>query len=277
MTALLIFLVAVSGVNTLLLPASPVGLATPFSVSKDAEAIFYNPANFEAQNNYQIWCSYNRFYLSMQSVSLTLSRKIKTVNVGIAFLNFDYGDIEWHPNYPSEDSLTYYSANDFTAVLGASLPITPQGKIGINLKYISENILIYSDYALAFDISFAYAGTRAGISLGASDIGSKIKLNNEDVNLPARMSVGAFYDFKKFTPSFDIHYLVNTAEFEGGFGIDFSIHRIANLNGALLYRDGVYPGFGLGIRPGNLIIKYAGALYPHNLGLINTIGIGFEF
>ena len=68
MTALLVFLVAVSGVNTLLLPASPVGLATPFSISKDAEAIFYNPANFEAQNNYQIWCSYNRFYLSMQSV-----------------------------------------------------------------------------------------------------------------------------------------------------------------------------------------------------------------
>ena len=91
------------------------------------------------------------------------------------------------------------------------------------------------------------------------------------------MSIGAFYDFKKFTPSFDIHYLVNTAEFEGGFGIDVSVHRIANLNGAVLYRDGVYPGFGLGIKPGNLIIKYAGALYPHNLGLINTIGIGFEF
>jgi hypothetical protein len=277
MAAFVFFLIATSGVNTLLLPASPVGITTPFSISKDAEAIFYNPANFEAQDNYQIWCSYNRFYLSMQSVSLALTKKIKTFNMGIAFLNFDYGDIEWHPNYPSEDSLTYYSGNDFTIILGGSVPITTQGKIGVNLKYVSENILIYSDYALAFDVSFTYVGTKAGITFGATNIGSKITINNEDVNLPARISLGTFYDLKKFIPSFDIHYLVNTAAFEGGLGIDIPVHKIANLNGAVLYREAPYPGFGLEIRPGKLIIKYAGALYPQNLGLINTIGIGFEF
>jgi hypothetical protein len=277
MVAIVLFLISTSGVNTLLLPASPVGMTTPFSVSKDAEAIFYNPANFRAQDNYQIWCSYNRFYLSMQSVSLALSKKIKNINFGIAFLNFDFGDIEWHADYPSEDSLTYYSGNDFTMVLGGSVPITAQGTVGLNLKYISESIYIYSNYALAFDVSFAYIGTKAGITFGAANIGSKLTLHNESVNLPARISIGTFYDFKKFVPSIDIHYLVNTAEFEGGFGIDVPVHKIVNLNGTAHYRDVVYPGFGLAIRPGNLTIKYAGALYPHNLGLVNTLGIGFEF
>jgi hypothetical protein len=277
MVAMVFFLISTSGVNTLLLPASPVGMTTSFSVSKDAEAIFYNPANFQARDNYQIWCSYNRFYLSMQSVSLALSKKIKNINFGIAFLNFDFGDIEWHPDYPSEDSLTYYSGNDFTMVLGGSVPITAQGTVGLNLKYISESIYIYSSYALALDVSFAYIGTKAGITFGAANIGSKLNLHNESVNLPARISIGTFYDFKKFVPSMDIHYLVNTAEFEGGFGIDVPVHKIVNLNGTAHYRDVVYPGFGLAIRSGNLTIKYAGALYPYNLGLVNTLGIGFEF
>lgn len=277
MVALVFLLISTSGVNTLLLPASPVGMTTHFSVSKNAEAIFYNPANVGAGENYQIWCSYNRFYLSMQSVSLALSKKIRNINLGLAFLNFDYGDIEWHPDYPSEDSLTYYSGNDFTIVLGGSVPITSQGKIGLNLKYISENIYIYSDYALAFDVSFAYVGAKSGISFGAVNIGSKITLNNESVNLPARISIGTFYDFKKLVPSIDIHYLVNSAEFEGGFGVNVPIHSIVNLNGTVHYRDTFYPGFGLEIRPSSLTIKYAGALYPYNLGLINTIGIGFEF
>lgn len=277
MFTFILILISTSGVNTLLLPASPVGMTTHFSVSNDAEAIFYNPANLQAHDNYRIWCSYNRFYLSMQSVSLALSKKIKNINFGIAFLNFDYGDIEWHPDYPSEDPPTYYSANDFTVMLGGSVPITEQGKVGLNLKYISESIYIYSDYALAFDISFAYTGKNSGISFGASNIGTKLTLKNESVNLPARISIGTFYDLKKFVPSIDIHYLVNAAEFEGGFGIDVPVHRIVNLNATAHYRDEIYPGFGLSIRPGDLVIKYAGSLYPYNLGLINTLGIGFEF
>ena len=277
MVALVLLLISTSGVNTLLLPASPVGMTTHFSVSKDAEAIFYNPANLQAHDNYHVWCSYNRFYLSMQSASFALSKKIKNINIGIAFLNFDYGDIEWHPDYPSEDTLTYYSANDFTVMIGGSVPITEQGKIGLNLKYISESIYIYSDYALAFDISFAYRGRKAGISFGAANIGSKLTLRNESVNLPARISIGTFYDLKKFVPSIDIHYLVNTAEFEGGFGIDVPVHKMISLNATAHYRDEIYPGFGLSIRPGSLVIKYAGALYPHSLGLVNALGIGFEF
>jgi hypothetical protein len=277
MTAIIFLLIASSGVNTLLLPASPSGMSTPFSVANDAEAIFYNPAHFRAAENYQVWCSYNRFYLAMQSVSLAISKKIKAVNLGIAFLNFDYGDIEWHPDYPTEDSLAYYSANDFTVVLGANLALTPQGKVGLNLKYISESILIYSDYALALDLSFSYSNDKNGISIGAANIGSKVTLRNEDVNLPARISLGTFYDFKKFKSSIDVHYLVNTAVFEGSFGVDIPVYSMVNLNASAHYRETLYPGFGLYVQPGNIIIKYAGALYPRNLGLVNTIGIGFEF
>lgn len=277
MSTIIFILISTSGVNSLLLPASPSGVTTGFSVSKDAEAIFYNPANFEAGENYKLWCSYNRFYLSMQSVSLALCKRIKSIHLGIAFVNFDYGDIEWHPEYPTEDTLAYYSANDFSIVLGSSANISPRGKIGINLKYISENIYMYSDYALAFDISFSYKTSKNGISFGASNFGSKITLKNEEVNLPARITLGGFYTFKKIITSVDLHYLVNNGIFEFGFGAEIPIYEMISLNAALNYRESPYPGFGLEIKKGKLGIKYAGSLYIKDLGMINTIGIGFEF
>lgn len=277
MAAIILLIITTSGVNTLLLPASPVGVTTGFSLSKDAEAMFYNPANFDAGDNYKLWCSYNRFYVSTQSVSLALSKKIKSIALGIAFLNFDYGDIEWHPNYPTEDTLTYYSGNDFSIILGGSIKVSPLGKIGLNVKYISENIYLYTGYAFAFDIAFSYGSSKSGISFGATNFGSKLTLNNEEVNLPARLSFGGFYRIKKLIASVDIHHLVNLRKMEYGFGLGFPICNIAELTGALHYRDAVYPGFGLELRPGILTIKYAGSFYPKDLGMINTMGIGFEF
>lgn len=277
MPIIIFFVLSTSGVNSLLLPASPSGVTTHFSISRGVEAIFYNPANFEAGDNFRIWCSYNRFYLSMQSVSLAMSKRIESIDFGIAFLNFDYGDIELRPPYPTEDSLTYYSANDFSIIIGGSALIAPRGRIGLNLKYITESIYIYSDYALAFDLCFAYTASKAGISFGVSNFGSKITSNNEEVNLPARMSIGGFYDFRKIIPSADLHYLVNNGIFEFGFGVEVPVNEFIALSGALHHRHAFYPGFGIEINSGNIAIKYAGSFYPADLGMINTIGIGFEF
>jgi hypothetical protein len=275
--ALIFLVITTSGVNSLLLPSSPSGVTTGFSTSADAEAIFYNPANFASADNYKLWCSYNRFYLDMQSVSLALVKRIQSVNIGIAFVNFDYGDIELRPDYPSEDSITYYSANDFTLVVGGSVHLTKYGKFGLNVKYISETVYLYSDYALAFDITFAYGSPKYGISFGASDFGTRLTLRNEAVNLPARMSIGGYSVFSIVKASIDIHYLINNGDFECSFGAGIPVHDLIFVNAGVNYRESFYPGFGVDIMAGKLSIKYAGAIYPKNLGFVNTIGIGFDF
>lgn len=283
MYTVMLFIIATSGVNSLLLPASPNGLATPFATSTDAEALFYNPANFIAGENYSIWCSYNRFYLSMQSVSLAISKGIGSASIGIALLNFDYGDIELRPDYPHDDTVPYYSAHDFSLILGSSIKLSSEGKIGLNIKYITESIYVYSGYGIALDLSFSYANQRSGLSFGASNIGTKITLRNENVNLPTCISLGGFYDLKKVRVSADAHYLVNTATLENTEAYEFSVgaqiplHEILRIHGTLMYRETVYPGFGFEITPGTFSIKYAGAFFPKNLGMVNTIGIGFDF
>ncbi|MCK4941186.1 hypothetical protein KAS45_03770 [candidate division WOR-3 bacterium] len=244
-------------------------------MAQHEEAIFYNPANFETQENLAIECSYNRFYLSMQSVSLSIGKKIKNIDFGIGIVNYDYGEIEWRPNYPTEDPLISYSAYDFTLILGAGINLSPNGRFGLNLKYVTENLYVYSDYALAADVAFSYRTPSNGISFGATNFGTKMTLNNGEVNLPARLSLGGYQMVKTITLSGDLHYLVNEAAFEFGLGASMPIHRRVSISAAALYREGFYPGFGIIVDTGIMEVKYGGSFYPKDLGMVNNISIGF--
>jgi hypothetical protein len=267
-------LITAAGVKSLLMPASPVGVTTSFASANKEEAIFYNPANFQASDNFTVNCSYNRFYLGMQSVSLSLSKKIKAIDMGLGIVNFDYGTIEWRPEYPTDDPLIDYRAYDFFLILGASVSVSTQGRIGINLKYVTENIYVYSDYALAMDIAFAYRNSNSGVTFGATNFGTKMTIHNDEVNLPACLSIGAFHQIKKLTLSGDLDYLINESAFEFGIGASFPVHQRISLSAAVNYREEFYPGFGATIDVGALQVKYGGSFFPKNLGMVNNLGIG---
>ena len=269
-----IILISTAGVKSLLMPASPVGVTTSFASANKEEAIFYNPANFEASDNFTVNCSYNRFYLGMQSVSLSLSKKIKNIDVGLGIVNFDYGTIEWRPEYPTEDPLIDYRAYDFFLILGASVSVSKQGRIGLNLKYVSENIYVYSDYALAMDIAFAYRNSTSGVTFGATNFGTKMTIHNDEVNLPACLSFGGHHQIKKLTLSGDLDYLVNESAFEFSVGASLPVHQRISLSAAVNYREEFYPGFGVTIDVGALQVKYGGSFFPKNLGMVNNLGIG---
>jgi len=274
MNTLAIIMIAAAGVKSLLMPASPAGVITSFSSARNEDAIFYNPANLQARDNFTFQCSYNRFYLGMQSVSLSLNKRIRAISYGIGIVNFDYGDIEWHPDYPTEDPLIDYRAYDFWLILGAAVNLSANGRIGVNLKYITENIYVYSDYALAMDVAFAYENSTSGITFGVNNFGTKMVINDGDVNLPACMSIGGFHKIKKLTLSSDLHYLVNEAAFEFGVGAALPIHQRVSVSAAVNYREELYPGFGVTIDAGALEVRYGGAFFPKNLGMVNNLSIG---
>jgi hypothetical protein len=261
------------------MPASPAGVLTGFTGARQSEAIFYNPANFAATDNYQLNCFYNRYYLGMQGIAVALSRKYKSLDVGIGLTNFDYGSIEWRPEYPSEDTVIQYSANDFVLMVCGGFPVTPQARMGVTVKYIAENIYLYSDNVLAFDLSLAYRTDRSEFTFGVTNIGSQINLNGEDVNLPARLSLGLSRDFSKFNAAIEAHYLVNRVNFEFGFSAGVPLYDVLELRAGLHYRrpDPVFPAFGLDLSLGKFAVKYGLALYPYNLGLVNTLGLGMDF
>jgi len=279
MSILYLILIASSGVNSLLMPSSPAGVLTGFTDARQSEAIFYNPANFAAGENFQLNCFYSRYYLGMQGIALALSRKYKDLDAGVGITNFDYGAIEWRPEYPSEDTVIQYSANDFVLMVCGGFRVTPQSRMGVTVKYIAENIYLYSDDALAFDLSLAYRTDRSGFTFGVTNMGSQINLNGEDVNLPARLSLGLSRDFTKFDAAVEAHYLVNRVNFEFGLSAGVPMYEILKLRAGLHYRhpDPVFPAFGFDLGLGKFAVKYGLAWYPYGLGPVNTLGFGMEF
>ncbi len=274
MNILAIILISAAGMKSLLMPASPGGVTTSFSTASNEEAIFYNPANFQARDNFTFNCSYNRFYLGMQSVSLSLTRKIKSIDVGLGIVNFDYGNIEWRPEYPTDDPIIDYRAYDFSLILGASVEVSSKGRIGVNVKYVTEHIYVYSDYALAMDVAFAYRNSTNGITFGATNFGTKLLIHNDEVNLPACLNIGGFQKIKSLILSGDLHYLINDSAFEFSIGAAMPVHQRISLSAAANYRDEFYPGFGVAIDVGSLKIEYGGAFFPKNLGMVNNLSVG---
>ncbi|MGQ9464669.1 MAG: hypothetical protein ACUVQ4_03050 [bacterium] len=270
-------LISSAGMNTLLMPASAKGVLTYYSSSAGDEAIFYNPAMFYTQKDFHLSAFYSSIYLSMRNLNLALSKKLNNIDFGISLMNFDYGPIMAKPDYPTSDSSGFYTATDFYVGLCASKIITTNGRLGMKLKYLYENLYIYSGATVAFDLSLAYIAQNYGISTGATNIGGTMRIASESVNLPAKLSIGYYRKIEKVTLSLDLHYLINTGRFESAVAGEMRLTDNFDLGIAMNYRDSFYPGFYLGLKHRSTYIRYGTSIYPYNLGMIHTIGIGFGF
>ncbi|MEO0094651.1 MAG: hypothetical protein ABIL66_02005 [candidate division WOR-3 bacterium] len=274
---LILLIISSAGISGLLMPASVKGVITYYSRSIGDEAIFYNPAMFGADNNYRLNIYYTHTYASMKNINLGLSRKFRYFDLGISIMNFDYGEIEARPDYPTEDSAGFYTGSDFYFGVSLAKSITSNGRIGIKAKYIYENLYIYSDATLGFDFSLAYINQFSGLSVGATNIGGTITIANESVNLPTKFSFGYYRMIKKYIISVDLHYRINSSSFESSLAGEMMLTKNFEIGVSVNYRDQLYPGFYLAIHHHGLAIKYGASLYPYNLGMVNIIGIGFPF
>lgn len=270
-------LISSAGMNTLLMPASAKGMLTYYSSSAGDEAIFYNPAMFYAQKDFHLSAFYSNIYLSMKNLNLALSRKLNNVDFGISLMNFDYGPIMAKPDYPTSDSSGFYTATDFYVGLCASKAITTNGRLGMKLKYLYENLYIYSGATVAIDLSLAYITQNHAITTGATNMGGTMKIASETVNLPAKLSIGYYRKIEKITLSIDLHYLINDSRFESAIAGEMKLTDNFDIGIAMNYRDYFYPGFYLSLKHRSINISYGTSIYPYNLGMINTIGISFIF
>ncbi|MCX7995447.1 MAG: hypothetical protein N3A65_06735 [candidate division WOR-3 bacterium] len=275
---MILLLISAAGVAGLLMPPSAKGLLTYYSRTGGNEAIFYNPSLFIAsEDRYGLNFSYAHIYHGMKNMNMGIGKRFNTLNLGISIMNFDYGDIEARPDYPTRDSTGYYTGNDFCLGFLVSRDITKNGRIGFKIKYIYENLYVYSGSTLGLDLALAYMNEISGLSVGATNIGGTIKIANEEVNLPAKLSVGYYRILKKFTLSSDIHYLVNISSFECALAVEVKVSDLFDTGFSINYRDEFYPGFYIALQPGALQITYGASFYPYNLGMVNIIGIGISF
>ncbi len=246
-----------------------------FALSCGPEAVYLNPAALRVPGNDLLFSiSYGRLFLDIEHSSLFLSRRIAKVNLGLGLVNFDYGDLTFKPDYPTEDNSTIFHANDLSLILGLSASISPKGNVGLSFKYIKEYIYVYSSSARAFNFALNFLPSQSNqISLGGFDIGNSLELRNEPYGLPMRLSLGYSNTTGKFLGGIEFHYLLRSRDWALNFGEQFTLSRHFTLRGGVRYFDGptLTGGFGLGWSW--LALDYGLAYLPKNLGFSHYFGL----
>ncbi len=252
---------------------------TGFSLARGAEATFFNPANLQLTNNeLHFLLSYGRVFLDIEHSSLFLAKKIMMFNLGLGLVNFDYGDMVFKPDYPTEDDNATFNANDLSFFFAAATKLSPKGNIGLSFKFIKEYIYIYSAQASAINLALNYLPTPNNtFSFGVFDIGTSLQLKDSAYSLPVRFSLGASNYTKKFLTGFDFHYLIHSKDWILNMGEELTISHMFKFRGGFRYFDGLTFNTGFGITFSWLALDYGLAYLPKRLGFSHYLSLKRNF
>lgn len=140
----------------------------------DVNSIFWNPAAVTGINGVQSSFSYTTWMMDLKIMSGAVGVNIDGIGTLTAsYITMDYGDIEeayTTSQSGGSDTRTgsYFSGSDLLFGIGLARKFTDRLSIGINLKYIREDLHIYSSDLWAFDVGSYYDTKWKGIKIAMS-------------------------------------------------------------------------------------------------------------
>ncbi len=180
------------------------------SIVRDVNSVFWNPANLSGIQLAEASFNYNRWFADMNYLSGAAAYRLKNVGVfALYFSNLDYQDLqEALVTSPtgSADTRTgaTFGGGDMMVGLGVSRDFTDKLSIGINAKYLREDLFDYEVGIMAFDIGTyyktGYKGIRIAMSAQNFSTGSVSFLGEEKsdridgYDIPLIFRVGASFD-----------------------------------------------------------------------------------
>lgn len=174
--------------------ARPAAMGGAFcAVADDISALSYNPAGLAQMDERQFSFSHNEWIEGIRTEYLGYAYPVnKRVVTGfsLTYLSVD-GMVE--RTISGDESGRTFGSEDFAAVGGLALRISPAISAGGSIKFISESIKDRSDSAAAFDAGMLYE--RPGMKLGAAlqNAGTSVKLGQDAFGLPLAVKTGIDY------------------------------------------------------------------------------------
>ena len=209
------------------------------------DSMNYNPAGMSQQNKIsqryaEVATTYSKlasdlFFTHFSGFS-KLPRNLGMLGGYISYL--DYGFIE---NFDAKGKLLNpIVAYDIEVATSYSYEIINNLYIGANIKFVHEKIDIYSAYAAVFDIGTKWNanifGSDLWLSFAVNNVGTPLKFDKENTQLPSRIHFAASYNLIKGLPKWLIlkfepstaYYFENY--FIWGMAIEASFKVIRELN-----------------------------------------------
>lgn len=141
---------------------------------RDVNSIYWNPAAVTEIKGIQTSFSYTTWLADLKIMSGAVGISFEGIGTLTAsYITMDYGEIaEAYTTSQSGgiDTRTgsYFSGSDLLFGIGLARKFTDRLSIGINLKYVRENLHVYSSDLWAFDVGSYYDTKWKGIKIAMS-------------------------------------------------------------------------------------------------------------
>ncbi len=180
------------------------------SLADDASAMYWNPAGLSLVNRYEGIFTYTNLFadINLNYFGLVIpAGEVGTFGLNVTAIN--YGEMEITTELNPEGIGTTFSAGSYAFGIAYARHITEDFMVGINIKYIREDIFNSSANGFSFDVGTIFNTPFWGIRFSSSitNYGTKMQMSGDDLLIqhdsdPNRAGnnekIDAFYSTDRF-------------------------------------------------------------------------------
>jgi len=277
--------------------ARALGMAKSMTgVTSSIEGMQFNPAAILNTGDMILSSTFNSYFVGTNGGALhMLIPRSEKVSYGlmIHYLNFgelDRTDVNQYNDYL--DLGETFGASNIMLGLSAARAMNPSVDLGINLKFIYDNIDTYSASAVAVDAGLIHHPINEKIKVGISlrNLGKQVSYYTSDKyqeGLPFTFAAGLGYQIKPtLLGTIDISK-PRSSNLAVKFGAEYQLHPMLALRGGYNSNSADWKTggdwdwssgltFGIGFDWNKYKLDYGLASYG-NLGFVNQLTIGYGF
>ncbi len=252
------------------------------AATDDLYASFWNPAGLTKLQRPQLALMHNEWFAEINQEFVGMAFPIgKSNTVGISANFLSFGDIQGRDQ---DGNLTeIFRPYDIAMTLSYARGIGESLALGINAKYMREQISDENGTGVAFDFGGMYAPSNLPISFGinAQNVGPRVKYVEDAFQLPFVLRLGTAYRFFNDNAILTMDFIRPTDNDNAiGLGIGYTIANILQIRTGYKYQlggndlgaiSGLTGGFGLSILRFQIdyaLVSFGDLGLTHRLSLI---------
>jgi hypothetical protein len=254
------------------------------------QSMYYNPALTSLLTSFAANFNYTKWFLDMYEQSVFLTRPFNNFSLGFGVVNFNAGQLEQRPDYPTEAIIGEFNPNDFTFYLNFSHRLIQEKStvgLGASARFYYSKIFEATASGFGLDAGIFYqpvSNLRFGVSL--LNWATEMKYIYYKFSLPTRFLAGADYlialNGKQTSPRLklttDLSYLYYDKKLNLNSGLEIIISNNYFVRTGYRLNDPtnkLSAGFGLIVK--NFRIEYAYTPYQLDLGTGHHLSLGLSY
>ncbi len=257
------------------------------SLTNNANAVFWNPGALPLIRQRQIYFTHNEWIAGSTHDAVALAVPVGSFVFGLSAASLAIEEFEETTVLEPEGTGRMVSAGNLLLGIAAARRFTDRLTVGVQMKYVHENLDEQSFDNMLFDVGALYYTGFRQLRLGFSlqHFGADMKILRQSFRMPLLFRLSAADDLisspnYRLTAAIDLVHPTDNVEWVNA-GLELELLSLISLRGG--YRYNVDEGklsFGIGIHPSSVgpvspAFDYSYVKYGDILGATHRFSIGF--